>query len=58
MLTASVGIINQDLDITTSDNEDGYFLYQPGSTAPLVGIVGVTMAVCLLLSSNVETALP
>ena len=29
MLTASVGIINQDLDITTSDNEDGYFLYQP-----------------------------
>ena len=29
MLTASAGIINQDLDITTSDNEDGYFLYQP-----------------------------
>lgn len=28
MLTASVGIINQDLDITASDNEDGYYLYK------------------------------
>lgn len=28
MLTASAGIINQDLDITTDDNEDGYFLYK------------------------------
>lgn len=28
MLTASAGIINQDLDITTSDNEDGYYLYK------------------------------
>lgn len=29
MLTASAGVINQDLDITASDNEDGYFLYKP-----------------------------
>ena len=28
MLTASAGIINQDLDITASDNEDGYYLYK------------------------------
>lgn len=28
VLTASAGIINQDLDITTSDNEDGYYLYK------------------------------
>lgn len=28
MLTASAGIIQQDLDITTSDNEDGYYLYK------------------------------
>ncbi|MDR1003421.1 MAG: SusC/RagA family TonB-linked outer membrane protein [Prevotellaceae bacterium] len=28
MITASAGIIAQDLDITTSDNELGYFLYQ------------------------------
>ena len=28
MLTASIGTINQDLDITTSDNEDGYYLYK------------------------------
>lgn len=28
MLTASAGIINQDLDIKTDDNEDGYFLYK------------------------------
>ena len=28
MLTASAGVINQDLDITTSDNEDGYYLYK------------------------------
>lgn len=28
MLTASAGIINQDLDITADDNEDGYFLYK------------------------------
>lgn len=28
MLTASAGIINQDLDITTNDNEDGYYLYK------------------------------
>lgn len=28
MLTASAGIISQDLDITTSDNEDGYYLYK------------------------------
>lgn len=29
MLTVSGGVINQDLDITASDNEDGYFLYKP-----------------------------
>lgn len=28
MVTASAGIINQDLDITASDNEDGYYLYK------------------------------
>lgn len=28
MLTASAGIVNQDLDITTDDNEDGYYLYK------------------------------
>ena len=28
MLTASAGIINQDLDITSSENVDGYFLYK------------------------------
>ncbi|MBQ7419530.1 MAG: SusC/RagA family TonB-linked outer membrane protein [Prevotella sp.] len=28
MLTTSYGVINQDLDITTSDNEDGYYLYK------------------------------
>lgn len=28
MLTASAGIVNQDLDITTEDNEDGYYLYK------------------------------
>lgn len=28
MVTASAGIINQDLDITTSDNRDGYYLYK------------------------------
>lgn len=28
MLTASIGTINQDLDITASDNEDGYYLYK------------------------------
>ncbi len=28
MLTASAGIINQDLDITASDNEDGYYLWK------------------------------
>lgn len=34
MLTASAGVIAQDLDITASDNEDGYYMYkmvmQPG----------------------------
>lgn len=29
MLTASAGIIEQDMDITASDNEDGYFLWKP-----------------------------
>lgn len=28
MLTASAGIINQDLDITSSENVDGYYLYK------------------------------
>ena len=28
MLTASAGIIAQDMDLTTSDNEDGYYLYK------------------------------
>lgn len=28
MLTTSVAIIDQDIDITTDDNEDGYYLYQ------------------------------
>lgn len=28
MLTASIGSIQQDLDITTDDNEDGYYLYK------------------------------
>lgn len=28
MITTSAGIINQDLDITTSDNEEGYYLYK------------------------------
>ena len=28
MLTASAGVIEQDLDITTSDNEEGYYLYK------------------------------
>lgn len=28
MLTASIGTINQDLDITADDNEDGYYLYK------------------------------
>lgn len=28
MLTASYSVINQDLDVTTSDNEDGYYLYK------------------------------
>lgn len=28
MFTVSGGIINQDLDITTDDNEDGYYLYK------------------------------
>lgn len=28
MVTASAGIINQDLDITASDNQDGYYLYK------------------------------
>lgn len=28
MITASAGIVNQDLDITTSDNQDGYYLYK------------------------------
>lgn len=28
MLTASVGTINQDIDISTSDNEAGYYLYK------------------------------
>jgi len=29
MLTVSGGVINTDLDITTSDNEMGYYLYKP-----------------------------
>lgn len=29
MLSASAGIINQDIDLTTSDNEDGYYLWKP-----------------------------
>lgn len=29
MLTASAGILNQDIDLSTSDNEDGYFLWKP-----------------------------
>ena len=28
MLTASAGIIAQDMDLTTDDNEDGYYLYK------------------------------
>ena len=28
MLTASIGTINQDLDITADENEDGYYLYK------------------------------
>ena len=28
MLTASAGIINQDIDITSDENEDGYFMYK------------------------------
>lgn len=28
MLTASIASIDQDLDLTTSDNEDGYYLYK------------------------------
>lgn len=28
MITTSAGIINQDLDITASDNEEGYYLYK------------------------------
>lgn len=29
MLSASAGVINQDIDLTASDNEDGYYLWKP-----------------------------